>query len=119
MVRYKTRKKGFEQLAFISLSLGSIHHKLKSQISYDNVLLLGIVFHRKVFPSWVHLSNILGPRIVRTKFFPKNKIVRHPPLGYFIAQHLPPPAELKQASNMLGWEIPPLWRKIPRTPMAT
>ena len=29
-----------------------------------------------------------------------------PPLSYFTAQHLPPPAELKQASKMLGWEIP-------------
>ena len=40
LVRYKTRKKGFEQLASISLSLGSIHHKFKSQISYDTVLLV-------------------------------------------------------------------------------
>ena len=67
LVRYNTRKKGFEQLASISLSLGSIHHILKSQISYDTVLLDSIVFHRKVFPSWAHLSNILGPRFVRTK----------------------------------------------------
>ena len=48
-----------------------IHHKLKSQISYDNVLLLSIVIHRKVFPSWMHLSYILGPRFVRTKFSPQ------------------------------------------------
>ena len=29
------------------------------------------------------------------------KFGQHPPLSYFTAQHLPPPAELKQASNML------------------
>ena len=41
--------------------------------------------------------------------FPKFCDLGHPktpPLSYFTAQHLPPPAELKQASKMLGWEIP-------------
>ena len=105
MVRYKTRKKGFEQLASISLSLGSIHHILKSQISYDTVLLDSIVFHRKVFPSWVHLSNILGPRFVRTKFPPK-KDSETSPFRLFHSPAFAPPAELKQVSKMLGWEIP-------------
>ena len=106
LVRYNTRKKGFEQLASISLSLGSIHHILKSQISYDTVLLDSIVFHRKVFPSWVHLSNILGPRFVRTKFSPKKQDSETSPFRLFHSPAFAPPAELKQASKMLGWEIP-------------
>ena len=106
MVRYKIRKKGFEQLASISLSLGSIHHILKSQISYDTVLLDSIVFHRKVFPSWANLSNILGPRFVRTKFSPK-KDSETSPFRLFHSPAFAPPAELKQVSKMLGWEIPP------------
>ena len=102
MVRYKTRKKG---------STG-FHYSLP----IPNVLLLSIVFHRKVFPSWANLSNILGPRFVRTKFSPK-KDSETSPFRLFHSPAFAPPAELKQASNMLGWEIPPLWRKTPRTPM--
>ena len=41
-----------------------------------------------------------------------------PPFKLFHSPAFAPPAELKQASNMLGWEIPPPWRKTPRTPMA-
>ena len=113
------KEKGFWTTGFhySFLRVQCIHHKLKSQISYDNVLLLGIVFHRKVFPSWGHLSNILGPRIVRTKFFPKNKIVRHPPLGYFIAQHLPPLQSWSRPATCWAGKYPPSWRKTPRTPM--
>ena len=85
-----------------------IHHKLKSQISYDNVLLLSIVIHRKVFPSWMHLSYILGPRFVRTKFSPqKNRIGRHPPLGYFIAQHLPPLQSWSRPATCWPEKYPP------------
>ena len=85
-----------------------IHHKLKSQISYDNVLLLSIVIHRKVFPSWMHLSFILGPRFVRTKFSPqKNRIGRHPPLGYFIAQHLPPLQSWSRPATCWPEKYPP------------
>ena len=58
-----------------------------------------------------HFSGNLGQ-----SFPKKDSIVRHTPLSYSPA--FAPPAELKQASNMLGWEIPPpLWRKTPRTPM--
>ena len=84
-----------------------IHHKLKSQISYDNVLLLSIVIHRKIFPSWVHLSYILGTRFVRTKFSPKKQDSETSPFRPFHSPAVAPPAELKQASKMLGWEIPP------------
>ena len=47
-----------------------------------------------------HFSGNLG------QSFPKNRIVA-------IAQYLPPPAELKQASNMMGWEIRPLLEENP------
>ena len=68
----------------------------------------GIVIHRKVFPSWVHLSYILGPRFVRTKFPPPIKtIVRHPPLGYFIAQHLPPLQSWSRPATCWAGKYPP------------
>ena len=107
-------------------SVGQIQDKEKGfwttgfhySLPIPNVLLHSIVFHRKVIPSWVHLSNIVGPRFVRTKFPPSPKQDSETsPFRLFHSPAFTPPAELKQASNMLGWEIPPLWRKIPRTPM--
>ena len=50
-------------------------------------------------------------------FPPKKQDSETSPFRLFHSPAFAPPAELKQASNMLGWEIPPLWRKIPRTPM--
>ena len=49
-----------------------------------------------------------------SKCSPPKKQDRHPPLSFFTARICTPSAELKQASNTLGWEIP--WRKSPRTP---
>ena len=50
-------------------------------------------------------------------FPPKKQDSETSPFRLFHSPAFAPPAELKQASNMLGWEIPPLWRKTPRPPM--
>ena len=53
-----------------------------------------------------HFSGNLGQ-----SFPKKDSIVRHTPLSYSPA--FAPPAELKQASNMMGWEIPPRLEENP------
>ena len=102
-------------------SVGQIQDKEKGfwttgfhySLPIPNVLLLSIVFHRKVIPSWVHLSNIVGPRFVRTKFPPpQNRIVRHPPLGYFIAQHLPPLQSWSRPARCWAGKYPPSGGKL-------
>ena len=59
------------------------------------------------------MSYILGPRFVRTKFPPHKNDSETSPFRLFHSPAFAPPAELKQASNMLGWEIPPLLEENP------
>ena len=119
LVRYKTRKKGFEQLASISLSLGCG----ASIINYSPRFLMTMFYYlvllstEKSSPHGCICPIFWVPDLLGQSFPPRKQDSETSPFRLFHSPAFAPPAELKQASNMLGWEIPPLWRKTPRTPM--
>ena len=119
LVRYKTRKKGLEQLASISLSLGCG----ASIINYSPRFLMTMFYYlvllstEKSSPHGCICPIFWVPDLLGQSFPPRKQDSETSPFRLFHSPAFAPPAELKQASNMLGWEIPPLWRKSPRTPM--
>ena len=119
LVRYKTRKKGLEQLASISLSLGCG----ASIINYSPRFLMTMFYYlvllstEKSSPHGCICPIFWVPDLLGQSFPPRKQDSETSPFRLFHSPAFAPPAELKQASNMLGWEIPPLWRKTPRTPM--
>ena len=92
LVRYKTRKKGFEQLASISLSLGCG----ASIINYSPRFLMTMFYYlvllstEKSSPHGCICPIFWVPDLLGQSFPPKKQDSETSPLGYFTAQHLPP-----------------------------
>ena len=109
LVRYKTRKKGFEQLASISLSSGCG----ASIINYSPRFLMTMFYYlvllstEKSSPHGCICPIFWVPDLLGQSFPPRKQDSETSPFRQFHSPAFAPPAELKQASNMLGWEIPP------------